>query len=160
MTPIAQAAAIAVVAAGTGAATLGAMNTDIPNLAVPDIAWQPGSELDGRVFYTIDTIIETGEVLRDELRFADGGFLSVMCEEYCAFGYTPYQTWVENDVIHFTSAPKCPDAPHELVWYGTVTGDEIEIQASWTTRRWYWTHQINATGSGSTTPHPPEALDG
>lgn len=160
MTPIAQAAAIAALALGTGAATVTVMNEDKPDLAVPEGPWEPGSALDGRVFYTVDTIAETGEVLTDELHFRDGRFQSAMCQEYCDFGWSEYQTWTEGDTIRFATTTTCPDAPHTVVWYGMVTGDEISFEGTWTTRRWYWTRQLNATGAGSTTPPDATAPSG
>ena len=152
MTPIAQAAAIAAIALGTGAATVTVMNDDIADLEVPAGPWDSGGLLDGRVFYTTDRIEETEEVLNDELHFVDGRFQSAMCQAYCDFGWSEYQTWEEGGTIHFTTTTVCPDAPHTIVWYGRVTGDEISFEGTWTTRRWYWTRQLNASGTGSTVP--------
>ena len=160
MAQILQVAAIAVVTLGTGAATLTAMNGDVPDYSVPDGDWSRGSALDGRVFYTVDTIVETGEILTDELVFRDGTFQSVMCQAYCDFGWSDYQTKREGDVIHFTARTECPDAPHTVVFYGTVVGDEIRFEGTWTTRRWYWTHQINVTGLGSPTPPAGDGVSG
>jgi hypothetical protein len=148
MTPIVQATAIAVVTLGTGAATVSVMNGDIPDMAVPEAAWSPGHELDGRTF-SIEATLDNGQTDVDELRFADGGFISMGCEEYCDFGYSDYQTWGDADgVIHFTATADCPTAPHRTVWHGQVAGDAITVEMSWTTRRWYWTHQINGVGGG------------
>lgn len=152
MTPITQAAAIAVVTLGTGAATMTVMNEDIPDMSVPEMAWSEAGELDGRVF-RIEADLDNGQSDVDELRFADGGFMSMGCEEYCAFGFSDYRTRVDDaGVIHFTTTTRCPTAPHTVVWYGQVTGEQIEVQMSWTTRRWYWTHQINGVGGGSSVP--------
>jgi hypothetical protein len=57
-----------------------------------------------------------------------------------------------DGVTHFTATALCPDAPHTVVWYGTVTGDEVAVEVTWTTRRWYWTNQIAVRGSGTVTP--------
>ena len=160
MPQILQVAAITLATVGTGAATLTVMNEDVPDFQVPAGDWAPGNELDGRVFYTTDTVIETGELLQDELVFRDGTFQSVMCQVYCDFGWSEYQTKIVDDVIHFTARTECPDAPHVVVFYGTVTGDEIEIEGSWTTRRWYWTHQITMTGFGSVTPPADDQVTG
>jgi len=149
MTPIAQAAAIALLTAGTGAATVSVLNGDVPDMTVPDAAWSAGTELDGRAFF-IEAELDNGQTDVDELRFVDGGFISMGCEEYCAFGLSDYRTWVDDaGVIHFTSTARCPDAPHTVVWHGQVAGDEMTVEMSWTTRRWYWTHQIIGTGTGS-----------
>jgi len=152
MTHILQAAGIAVVALGTGAATVTVMKEDLPDLAVPEAPWEASGALDGRTFYTVDTVLETGDVLEDELVFRDGRFQSVMCQVYCDFGWSEYRTWEEGGAIHFTATTRCPDAPHTVVWHGTVTGDGISFAGTWTTRRWYWTRQLNVTGAGSTTP--------
>jgi len=155
-----QAAGVVLLAFGAGAATVSVVNDDIPDMAVPEMAWNTGSALDGKVFYTDDTVTETGEQLQDIIHFVDGTFQSEMCQVYCDFGWSDYETWIKDDVIHFTTTTFCPDAPHTVVWYGTVVGDEIEFAVSWTTRRWYWTHQINATGFGNTTPHEDRDVTG
>lgn len=149
MTPLGQAAAIALLTAGTGAATVSVLNEDIPDMAVPEAAWTDDHVLDGRVF-RIEATLDNGETDTDELHFVDGGFMSMGCEAYCAFGYSDYRTWIDEDgVIHFTTTARCPSAPHTTVWHGQVTGDEMTVEMSWTTRRWYWTHQINGLGTGS-----------
>ncbi|RSK33651.1 hypothetical protein EJA01_09195 [Rhodovulum iodosum] len=160
MTPVVQACAVAAIAFGTGAATLSAMKDDLADLAVPSVTWEPGAALDGRVFYTEDTIEETGEVMHDELRFVNGRFQSSRCQLYCDFGWSDYKTWAEGDVIHFTTTTYCPDAPHTVVWYGKVTGDQMRFDGTWTTRRWYWTRQLNVAGQGSVTPHDSVASSG
>lgn len=149
MTPIVQAAAILTLAVGTGAATVSVMNEDIPDMTVPALAWSAEGVLDGKAYATVDTVAETGEVLEDKLLFENGRFQSAMCQKYCDFGWSDYRTATDGEAIHFTATTTCPDAPHTVVWYGTVRGDKIEIAASWTTRRWYWTRQINATGLGA-----------
>jgi hypothetical protein len=151
MTQLLQIAAIALATLGGGAATVTVMNEDIPDLAVPEGDWSAGGALDGRVFHVVGTSLDSGEVLEDELMFRDGTFQSVNCEEYCAFGWTPYETMVRGDAIHFKARPVCPDAPHTVVWYGTVTEDEVAVEGTWTTRRWYWTHQIAFAASGAAT---------
>lgn len=145
-------------ALGTGAVAVTVMRADPPAPVVPDSPWQADGALDGRVFHTVDTIVETGEVLRDALHFADGRFQSAMCQKYCDFGWSEYRTWADGAVIHFTATTACPDAPHTVVWHGQVTGDDIRFEGTWTTRRWYWTRQINVVGEGSTTP--PQDGDG
>lgn len=152
MSSILQSGAIALAIFGAGAASVSVMQEDMPDLAVPDGAWEAGGALDGMVFYTTDTVLETGDVLKDELHFKDGTFQSAMCQVYCDFGWSDYQTWENGDVLHFTATTQCPDAPHTVVFFGTIEGDEVSFEATWTTRRWYWTRQINAVGEGSTTP--------
>ncbi|MEO0767645.1 MAG: hypothetical protein AAFY75_16665 [Pseudomonadota bacterium] len=152
MTPIVQAAAIAALTLGTGVATVSVMNAGIPDMAVPDAAWAPGTALDGRAFH-IDAVLQPGDRTdTDTLRFADGAFMSMGCEEYCNFGWSGYQTWTDGDVIHFTATTQCATNPHTVVWHGQVTGDTIAVKMSWTTRRWYWTHQIMGTAQGTALP--------
>lgn len=152
MTPVLQAAALTAFALGTGATAVSVMNRDIPDLSIPQAAWSPGHELDGKSFHIDATLDNGAEGETDTLVFADGGFKSLDCEEYCAFGFSDYRTWVEGEVIHFTTVARCPTAPHTVVWHGQVVGDEITVEMSWTTRRWYWTHQIIGTGTGPLLP--------
>lgn len=149
MIKILQVSAIALTTLGTGATAMTVMNEDIPDLAVPEGAWTAGHELDGRTFNILGTDLASGAVLEDDIVFRDGTFQSTDCQEYCDFGWSDYQTKMIDDVIHFTTRTICPDAPHTVVWYGTVTGDTVEIEATWTTRRWYWTNQIPISASGS-----------
>ena len=147
--PIAQAAALVCITLGTGAAAVTVLNEDVPDMAVPEAPWGPGGELDGRSFF-IEAELDNGvEGETDTLVFEDGGFLSMDCEEYCAFGVSDYRTWVEGGTIHFTATARCPTAPHTVVWHGRVEGERISVEMSWTTRRWYWTHQIMGTGTGA-----------
>ena len=159
LTPILQAIAVAALAIGAATGAVRVMNRDIPDLAVPEGPWQAGSALDGRVFHTVDTIVATGETLRDQLHFAEGRFQSLNCQQYCDFGWSEYRTKAAGDTLHFTVTARCPDAPHTVVWVGTVTGDELRFEGTWTTRRWYWTHQIRALGAG-TTAAPADAVAG
>jgi hypothetical protein len=160
MPQIVQVAAIALVTLGTGAATMTVMNEDIPDLVVPEGDWSAGGPLDGRAFEIIGTDAASGAVLEDEILFREGKFHSVDCQNYCDFGWSDYETKVIGDVIHFTARTICPDAPHTVVWYGTVTGDEIAIDVTWTTRRWYWTNQIEITATGETVPMIDESVSG
>jgi len=156
MIKILQVAAIALATLGTGAAAMTVMNEDIPDLAVPQGAWTAGSELDGMTFDILGTDLASGAVLEDEIIFRDGTFQSVDCQEYCDFGWSNYETKVIDDVIHFTVRTICSTAPHTVVWYGTVTDGAIEIDVTWTTRRWYWTNQIAITASGVPVPNIEE----
>jgi len=148
MPQILQIAVIALATAGTGAATLSVMNEDIPDLAVPDGPWAATGALDDRAFTIRGVDLDSGAVLEDEVLFRDGGFQSVDCQEYCDFGWSEYLTKDIDGVTYFTTTTRCPDAPHTVVWYGTVEGDEITVDLTWTTRRWYWTNQIAVEGSG------------
>jgi hypothetical protein len=145
---------------GAGTATVSVMNSDVPDMPVPEADWAAGQALDGMDFAITAVIDQNGAVETDVLRFADGRFQSVDCETYCNFGWTDYQTWAEGDVIHFTVTTRCPTEPHTVVWHGQVTGDQIEVALSWTTRRWYWTHQITGTGTGQLTDLADDAAAG
>ncbi|MEO9825538.1 MAG: hypothetical protein ABJF50_14060 [Paracoccaceae bacterium] len=153
-----QIAAIAVATLGTGAATFSVMNEDMPDLAVPEGDWAATGALDGRTFKIFGDVPSRNAALEDDIIFRDGTFMSTDCEEYCNFGWTDYQTKEVDGVIHFTTTAICPDAPHTVVWYGTITGDEIALDVTWTTRRWYWTNQIAIRALG--TAIPSEAVSG
>ena len=160
MPQIFQVAAIAVATLGTGAATMAVMNEDIPDLAIPEGDWAAGSALDGRTFDIIGTDKASGAVLEDEIMFRDGTFQSVDCQEYCDFGWSAYETKTIGGVIHFTARTICPDAPHTVVWYGTVDGDEIAVDVTWTTRRWYWTNQIEIAAKGTSVAAVDQSVSG
>lgn len=160
MAPLIQAAGALLLAAGTGAATMSVMRAEIPDMPIPEAEWVADGALDGLTFYTEDRILETGEELRDVLHFRDGRFQSEKCQAYCDFGWTEYRTWHEGGLIHFATTTRCPDAPHTVVWQGTVDGDNVTFQASWTTRRWYWSHQVNGVGQGGTEPHEASDISG
>ncbi len=158
MSQILQIAAIAAATLGTGAATLSVMNEDIPDLAVPEGDWTASGALDGITFQINGEDLSSGAELEDDIVFRDGMFQSADCEQYCNFGWSDYQTKEIDGVIHFTTTAICPDAPHTVVWYGTVTGDEVVVDVTWTTRRWYWTNQIPMRATGATTQS--EAVSG
>lgn len=157
MTHLLQIAAIALATLGTGAATMTVMNPDIPDLAVTQGDWSAEGLLDGRSFRIAGTDLDSGDVLDDVVVFRNRTFQSVNCQSYCDFGWSDYQTRTVGGAIHFTARTICPDAPHTVVWTGIVTGDTVEIRGSWTTRRWYWTHQIRFVADGSVTA--PETAD-
>lgn len=152
MTQILQVAAIALATLGTGAATISLMNEDIPDLAVPEGDWSAGSLLDGRSFEIIGMDEASGAVLEDKIIFRDGTFQSVDCQNACDFGWSDYETKVIDDMIHFTARTVCPDAPHTVVFYGTILGDIVQVDVTWTTRRWYWTNQVAITSTGAAAP--------
>jgi hypothetical protein len=128
------------------------MNEDIPDLAIPEGDWAATGALDGMTFRIHGEDLSSGAELEDEILFRDGTFQSTDCEEYCNFGWSDHKTKDVDGVVHFTVTAICPDAPHNVVWYGTVKGDEVAIEVTWTTRRWYWTNQISAQASGTATP--------
>lgn len=148
MNKILQFAAVALLTLGAGAATLSLLNQNVPDLEVPEGAWAGGHELDGQTFNIEAVDLDRGLRLDDDIVFRDGAFRSIDCQNYCDFDWTDYRTKVIDDVVHFTVRMVCPDAPHTIVWYGTVEGDEIAMDVSWTTRRWYWTTQFRLAGAG------------
>ncbi|WP_425040572.1 hypothetical protein [Primorskyibacter sp. S187A] len=149
MPQILQVAAIAMATLGTGAATMTVMNEDIPDLKVPDGDWSQSGALDGRSFEVNGVDVASGAVLEDLIVFRNGTFQSVDCQNYCDFGWSEYQTKEIDGVIHFTARTICPDAPHTVVFYGQVDGDDVTLDGTWTTRRWYWTNQIALTATGT-----------
>lgn len=160
MTKFLHVAAIALATLGTGAVTMTVMNEDIPDLVVPDGNWTASGALDGRTFEILGTDLGSGAVLEDEIMFRDGTFQSVDCQEYCDFGWSEYQTKEVDGVTHFTVHMVCPEAPHTVVWYGTVIEDTLDIDVTWTTRRWYWTNQIAIAAVGSATPPTTSSISG
>lgn len=161
MTIILQTAAIAIAVLGAGAVAVTALNRDIPDFAVPAGPWEDGSALDGRAFHMTGTVRETGAGMPESVfSFVNGQFKSSRCQLACDFGWNGYRTFTEGEKIHFTATTRCHDAPFTVVWYGIVTGDEVQFEGTWTTRRWYWTHQINAVGEGTPTPLAGGAASG
>lgn len=158
MTQILQVVAIAAATLGTGAATLTVMNEDIPDLEIPDGDWVATGALDGMTFKISGKDLDSGAELEDDILFRDGTFQSADCQEYCDFGWSEYRTKTIDGVIHFTATALCTEAPHTVVWYGTVKGDVVVTDLTWTTRRWYWTNQIRAQAKGSITSS--EAVSG
>ncbi|WP_299785580.1 hypothetical protein [uncultured Marivita sp.] len=151
MPQILQIVALAAATIGTGAATLSVMNEDIPDLAVPEGDWAATGALDGMAFRIRGEDLSSGAELEDDIIFRNGTFQSTDCEDYCSFGWSDYQTKEIDGVIHFTTTAICPDAPHTVVWYGTITNDDVSIDVTWTTRRWYWTNQIRIRVAGKPT---------
>jgi hypothetical protein len=157
MSQVFQIAVIAAATLGTGAATLTVMNKDIPDLAVPEGDWVTTGALDGLAFRIYGEDLSSGAELEDDIVFRDGTFQSTDCENSCSFGWSDYKTKELDGVIHFTTTAICSDAPHTVVWYGTVTDDTVEVDVTWTTRRWYWTNQIPIRALGKVTPSDAEA---
>lgn len=155
-----KAIAFLAVVIATGAATVALIKEDIPDLAMPDGDWENGSILDGQVYYTTDRIVQTDDVILDEFHFRDGTFQSAMCQVYCDFGWSDYKTWQDGATTHFYAVTRCPDAPHTVAFLGKIVDGTLTFEGTWTTRRWYWTHQINAVGEGTTTPTPAHIAEG
>ncbi len=73
----------------------------------------------------------------DVLVFKDGLFTSSMCFEY---GFTggPYTAWTEGNLIHFEAETLSP-THGKMNWKGTLQGDTMVVDYSWTKKRWLWT---------------------
>jgi hypothetical protein len=73
----------------------------------------------------------------DVLSFKDGIFTSSMCYEY---GFTggPYTAAVVGDIIRFEAETLSP-THGKMSWKGTLKGDTMEVNYSWTKERWLWT---------------------
>ena len=160
MNQIFQIAAIALAMLGTGAATMKVMNEDIPDLQIPEGQWEANGTLDGRSFDILGVDTASGAVLEDLLIFRNGAFQSTDCQNYCDFGWSDYKTKQIDGVIYFAVTTVCPDAPHTVVFYGQVDGDDITVDATWTTRRWYWTNQIVLTATGQAMPERGDGVSG
>lgn len=152
MPQIVQVAAVCLATFGTGAATISVLNDDIPDLEVPAGAWTTSGALDDRSFEILGRDEDSGAVFDGLLTFRNGTFQSADCQKYCDFGWSDYQTKEINGVVHFTATAVCPDAPHTVVFYGQVEGDDMTLDLTWTTRRWYWTNQIVMTAIGEVVP--------
>lgn len=149
MPQILQVAALAAATLGTGAATLTVMNEDIPDLEVPAGDWVASGALDGMTFNVLGRDLDSGAELTDDIVFRDGKFQSVDCQNYCDFGWSDYKTKEVDGVLYFTTTTLCSEAPHTVVWYGTVVDEQLTVDLTWTTRRWYWTNQIRGQASGA-----------
>ena len=155
-----QIAAIALATLGAGATTMTAIDQDVPDFSVPEAERAVGSVLDGRSFHILGKNVDSGETLEDELIFRDGTFQSTNCQECCDFGWSNCRTTIRGDAIHVTARTECPDAPHTVVWYGTVKDDEVRVEGTRTTRRWHWTHQIRFAASETEGPAAADGVTG
>lgn len=93
--------------------------------------------LDGKTF--IGPTGEKGKKTHHEdvLSFSNGRFTSSKCFE---FGFTdgPYTARIEGDLIHF-QAETVSSSHGKMMWKGTLAGDIMEVEYSWTKERWLWT---------------------
>jgi len=75
----------------------------------------------------------------DTLVFKDGTFVSTDCEKKCNYPAQAYFTRRLGEKIEFISETRCLTQDAEIVWRGTVDGNNIEGTYSWRSSRWYWT---------------------
>jgi hypothetical protein len=113
-----------------------------------------GGVLDGLVFVTTMRVDEYDAPFDDRITFDNGAFHSEECQRACDFGWTAYYTRQEGDSVAFIVETACSDAPQSVRFTGRVTGSRIEGSAVWTTERFYWTVQRNATFSGTLASEP------
>lgn len=90
----------------------------------------------------------------DMLIFEDGMFLSAECYRTCNFPAQPYFVRRKNDGIEFLSVTRCPNKDAEIVWRGTVEGNTIQGEFTWTMARWYWTIEKTFHFEGTLTATP------
>jgi hypothetical protein len=93
--------------------------------------------LDGKKF--VGKTGEKGKKVHhdDVLSFSDGKFTSSACFKY-GFKDGPYSATVEGDFIHFQAETISP-THGKMVWKGTLKGDTLNVDYTWTKERWLWT---------------------
>ena len=93
--------------------------------------------LDGKQF--IGPTGEKGKKVHHEdvLSFSNGTFTSSECFQY-GFKGGPYTTAIEGDRIYFQAITISP-THGKMEWKGTLQGDTLEVDYSWTKERWFWT---------------------
>ncbi len=93
--------------------------------------------LDGKKF--IGPTGEKGKKVHHEdvLSFSNGKFTSSMCFEY---GFTggPYTAVIKGDLINFAAETISP-THGKMEWKGTLNGEILQVEYSWTKKRWLWT---------------------
>jgi hypothetical protein len=109
------------------AATLGVM---------PAVAQEAPGILDGKVF--VGAIGDKGKEAsdQDEIRFMNGRFHSVGCEEW-GFSDAPYTARMDGDLVRFKAVTVSPQ-DGKIEWDGTVKGDTLEATYVLIKERWYW----------------------
>ncbi len=75
----------------------------------------------------------------DTLIFKEGTFVSTDCEKNCNYPAQAYFTRRLGEKIEFISETRCLTQDADIVWRGTVDGNNIEGTYSWRSSRWYWT---------------------
>jgi len=102
-----------------------------------EAASAPSGLLDGKKF--VGKTGEKGKKVHHEdvLSFSDGKFTSSGCFKY-GFKDGPYTATVEGDSIHFQAETISP-THGKMVWKGTMKGDTLNVDYTWTKERWLWT---------------------
>jgi hypothetical protein len=73
----------------------------------------------------------------DVLSFSDGIFTSSECFQF-GFKGGPYSATIDGDLIHFQAETISP-THGKMNWKGTLQGDTMVVDYSWTKKRWLWT---------------------
>ena len=104
--------------------------------ATPAVAQEASGVLDGRIF--VGSTGEKGKEAseEDELRFANGRFRSVDCDQW-GFGDAPYTARTLGDSIIFSAVTVSPEHG-KIEWNGVVKGDTLDASYVWRKERWYW----------------------
>jgi hypothetical protein len=95
--------------------------------------------LDGLTFTSENGMYGEPGDRTDTLIFKEGKFVSTNCEKNCNYPSQAYFARRLGDKIEFIVETRCQTQDAELVWRGTVDGDNIEGTYSWRSSRWYWT---------------------
>ncbi len=108
--------------------------------AASDTLTQPGTgTLDGMSFEGRLGPSGAPADVADQWVFDDGMFVSRECERRCNYPPRPYYSREVGAKTEFMSVTECPDKDATIVWRGTVEGQTIKGEATWTMERWYWT---------------------
>lgn len=131
------AAAVAVVAVGGVFFSA----PDRPSRAVAmDVSELAGTGvLDGLTFEGHAGLSGEPADVADQWDFEDGLFVSRECERRCNYPPRPYFSREVGDTTEFISVTECPNKNATIVWRGTIDGETIEGEFTWTMERWYWT---------------------
>jgi hypothetical protein len=110
--------------------------------------------LDGRSFRVRIVGDSEDRTAADRLTFESGRFSSELCRKY-NFADAPYWIRREGDKILFTAETISP-TDGQMVWTGTIDGEEFQGEMAWTKTRWYRTirvqHRITGTVERQTIP--------
>lgn len=101
--------------------------------------------LDGRSFAGMMGPEGGPRDVSDRFVFDGGTFVSKECETRCDYPARPYKATRTDGGWRFRSVTRCPHKDATIVWTGTVEGDTLTGEATWTIRRWYWTLERDFT---------------
>lgn len=136
--------AATLLASGVAAAAL-AVHDNEQDIRIDALEPSGPGPLDGLVFSGMLGPEGKPNDVSDTFVFAGGTFVSRECELRCEYPARPYQAVETTNGWEFTSTTRCPYKDATIVWNGTVEGDRLTGQATWTIRRWYWTLERDFT---------------